>query len=114
MKKKKVYNNTLNSPITKKVLQQELDKLEERVDEKFDKKLFKHKIEVFALMSQMEQQAKDRETEYHSAVMSSFDKVMERLDSIQTEMTVGFSQMNGRSDNHEKRIRTLESAQKAI
>jgi len=38
--------------------------LETRLEKRFEKK-FATKIDLFAEMSQMEQRAKDRETEYH-------------------------------------------------
>ena len=69
------------------------------------------KIEIFAEISKAELKAIDREQAYHSDVMTQFDKIMKKLETMREESEIDNFQRDEKIENHEKRIKRLEIAQ---
>lgn len=71
------------------------------------------KIDVLAEINRAELKAIDREQAYHSNVMTEFDKIMKKLETMSQENTLGESQQDQKLEDHEDRIKVLESSQKS-
>ena len=69
------------------------------------------KIEIFAEISKAELKTLDREQAYHSDVMTQFDKIMKKLETMREESEIDNFQRDEKIENHEKRIKRLEIAQ---
>ncbi len=64
-------------------------------------------------LEEQERKVDDKQVQYHSEVMTRFDKMMKILTEIREEQVVGFHQVEERFENHEVRIQRLEKLQPA-
>jgi len=71
---------------------------------------FNFKLEIFEEISKAELKAIDREQNYHSNVMTQFDKIVKKLDEMRQENEIDNFRRDEKIENHETRIKALESA----
>ena len=83
--KQKVNRNkdSSSSSVIRTILREELKKFATKND------LFNLKLEVFAELSKTELKAIDRKQNYHSNVMTQFDKTMKTLEIIREDLEIG-------------------------
>ena len=108
MKKRKVNNNKTNTAgnVMRSIFQQELNKFEERFEAKIDIKLdFK--------LGELERKVDEKAIRYRDQVLTSNDKLAKQLETMRQESVVGDFQRDEKLDNHENRIKVLESSQKS-
>jgi len=116
--KQKVKKNKIDGSdlVTRSILRQELSKFATKKDlKRFATKdeLVDFKIDVLAEINRTELKAKDREQNYHSEVMTQFDKVMKKLETMTQENTLSESHQDQKLEDHEVRIKVLESSAKS-
>ena len=111
--KQKVRKNKISGSdlVTRAILKQELKKELRRFATKDD--LSNFKLDVLAEINRSELKTIDREQDYHSEVMTQFDKIMKKLETMRQEDTIDDFQRDEKIENHEKRIKILESSQKS-
>lgn len=71
------------------------------------------KIDVLVEINRIELKAIDRGQNYHSDVMTEFDKIIKKLETISQENIISESQQDQKLENHKGRIKILESSQKS-
>lgn len=120
MKQKVKPSNTLvTKSFLKSSIKRELSSLEKRLGKKFATKddlknfatkrdwltlktdISSFKIDTFAEISRIEVKAIDREQNYHNDVMTQFDKIMKKLETMQQESAID----NFRRDEKNRRSR---------
>lgn len=107
MKRKVKKKKISNFPNIRTVLRQELKNFATKDD------FSNFKLDILADINRGELKAIDREQNYHSDVMTQFDKVMKKLETMRQESTLGESQQDQKLEDHEDRIKVLESSQKS-
>jgi len=107
--KQKVKKNKINGSdlVTISILKQELKKFATK-DE-----FSTFKIEILAELGKAELKAIDREQNYHSNVMTQFDKIMKKLEVMRQEGSIDNFRRDEKIEGHEKRIKILEAPQKS-
>jgi len=113
--KQKLKRNKTNSSsaVTRAVLRQELKNFATKNDLKnfaTKNEFFDFKIDIFAEINRAELKAIDREKNYHSDVMTQFDKIMKKLETMRQENEIDNFRRDEKIENHENRIKILESA----
>lgn len=119
-----------NNPVTKDFLKsflksslkRELSLFEKRLDKKFATKddllslksdMSSFKIDLLAEITRAELKAIDREQNYHSDMMTQFDKIVKKLETMSQENTLSNYHQDKKLEDHEDRIKVLESSQKS-
>lgn len=96
--------------VTKKYLEKTLDKRFSHFEKKVDEEFISFEATMDFKLEHLERGVDEKAQQYRDQLLTSNDKLAKTLETMREEITIGNFQTREKLEDHEKRIKVLESA----